>query len=386
MSIHVALHHKTHYKYDRAVTLGPQTVRLRPAPHSRTRILSYSLRVRPEKHFIHWQQDPQSNYLARLVFPEPTNKLEIEVDLVAEMSVFNPFDFFLEPEAERMPFTYAAVLDHELEPFRLRCAATPLFKACHDRILAWLGGRTGDDRPRTIDFLVEVNQRLCRETKYLIRLDPGVQTPEDTLSKASGSCRDSAWLMVQLMRHCGLAARFVSGYLIQLAPDVKALDGPSGTEKDFTDLHAWCEVYLPGAGWVGLDPTSGLMAGEGHIPLAATPDPQSAAPISGAVDECKCDFSFEMGITRVQESPRVTKPYTEEQWQSITKLGHAIDSELVKNDVRLTMGGEPTFVSVDDPDGPEWNFTAVSQKKRILSGELIKRLRKQFAPGSLLHY
>src|SRR5580698_9748983 len=186
MSIHAALHHRTTYNYDRLVTLGPQLVRLRPAPHSRTRILSYSMRARPEKHFINWQQDPQSNYLARLVFPELTKKLEIEVDLVAEMSVFNPFDFFLEPEAERMPFAYAAVLDHELAPFRLQCEATPLFKTFHDGILAWLGARKGDDRPRTIDFLVEVNQRLCRGIKYLIRLEPGVQKPEETLAKASG--------------------------------------------------------------------------------------------------------------------------------------------------------------------------------------------------------
>jgi uncharacterized protein (DUF2126 family)/transglutaminase-like putative cysteine protease len=386
MSIHVALHHRTIYNYDRLVALGPQVARLRPAPHSRTRILSYALRVRPEKHFINWQQDPQSNYLARLVFLEPTNKLEIEVDLVAEMSVFNPFDFFLEPDAERMPFTYAAALDHELEPFRLRCQSTPLFKACHERILAGLAGRKGDDRPRTIDFLVDVNQRLCREIKYLIRLEAGVQTPEETLEKASGSCRDSAWLMVQLLRHCGLAARFVSGYLVQLAADVKALDGPSGTEKDFTDLHAWCEVYLPGAGWIGLDPTSGLMAGEGHIPLAATPDPQNAAPISGAVDECKCELSFEMTVTRLFESPRVTKPYTEEQWAEIEKLGCQVDADLKKHDCRLTMGGEPTFVSISDRDEPEWNTVALGPLKRKLADDLMRRLKSRFTHGALLHY
>jgi len=386
MSIHAALHHRTTYKYDRLVTLGPQVARLRPAPHSRSRILSYSLRVRPEKHFIHWQQDPQSNYLARLVFTEPTDKLEIEVDLVAEMAVFNPFDFFLEPEAERMPFTYAAVLDHELEPFRLRCEATPLFQASLSRILAGLAGRKGDDRPRTIDFLVDVNQRLCREIKYLIRLEPGVQTPEETLTSASGSCRDSSWLLVQLMRHCGLAARFVSGYLVQLTPDVKALDGPSGTEKDFTDLHAWCEVYLPGAGWIGLDPTSGLMAGEGHIPLAATPDPQSAAPISGAVDESKCELSFEMTVKRLFESPRVTKPYTEEQWAEIEKLGNKVDADLIKHDCRLTMGGEPTFVSISDRDDPEWNTVALGPQKRLLADDLMRRLKRRFTKGALLHY
>ncbi len=419
MSIHVALHHRTHYKYDRLVNLGPQVVRLRPAPHARTRILSYSLNVLPKEHFINWQQDPQSNYLARLVFPEKTKEFLVEVDLVAEMAVFNPFDFFLEPDAEKFPFKYDSQLDHELEPFRLRCANTPKFtsylKAAQRELLSGVHtehapvphsevpvsphshGRLpeagqlpaapkDDKRPRTIDFLVGINQMLWKHVKYLIRLEPGVQTPEETLTLGSGSCRDSAWLLCQLLRHFGLASRFVSGYLIQLKADQKSLDGPSGTEVDFTDLHAWTEVYLPGAGWVGLDPTSGLLAGEGHIPLACAPDPTSAAPISGLIDECECEFAHEMKVTRVYESPRVTLPYTDEQWTQIESLGHAIDADLKKGDVRLTMGGEPTFVSVDDPDGAEWNFTAVSQKKRILSGELIKRLRKQFAPGSLLHY
>ena len=398
MSIHVALHHKTHYKYDRLVHLGPQVVRLRPAPHSRTRILSYSLKVTPEKHFLNWVQDPQANYAARLVFEEKTRELCVEVDLVAEMAVFNPFDFFLEPQAEKFPFAYDPALDHELAPFQRKCWLTPAFTkyltAIRRDVLGEVKRRTKQerldvpeqDKPRTIDFLVAVNQRLWKDIKYTIRLEPGVQTPEESLTKLSGSCRDSAWLLCQLFRHCGLASRFVSGYLIQLKPDQKSLDGPSGAEKDFTDLHAWTEVYLPGGGWIGLDPTSGLLAGEGHIPLACTPDPSSAAPISGAVDECKCEFSFEMGVTRVYESPRVTLPYTDEQWKSIESLGHAIDDDLKKGDVRLTMGGEPTFVSIDDPDGPEWNFTAVSPKKRTLSGELIKRLRKKFAPGSLLHY
>jgi uncharacterized protein (DUF2126 family)/transglutaminase-like putative cysteine protease len=384
MSIHVALHHKTHYQYDRLVNLGPQVVRLRPAPHSRTRILSYSLKITPAKHFINWMQDPQSNYAARLVFEKPTREFCVEVDLVAEMAVFNPFDFFLEPEAEQFPFAYDPGLDHELEPFQLKCALTPKFAAYFETVRKEVLG--GKDKIRTIDFLVGVNQRLWKDIKYLIRLEPGVQTAEETLEKMSGSCRDSAWLLCQLLRHSGLAARFVSGYLIQLKADVKSLDGPSGAEKDFTDLHAWTEVYLPGAGWVGLDPTSGLLADEGHIPLACTPDPSSAAPISGAVDESKCEFSFDMTVTRIYESPRVTLPYTDDQWAKIETLGHAIDADLQKGDVRLTMGGEPTFVSLDDPDGPEWNFTAVSEKKRILSGELIKRLRRKFAPGSLLHY
>ena len=395
MSIHVALHHKTHYKYDRLVNLGPQVVRLRPAPHSRTRILSYSLKVTPEKHFINWQQDPQSNYAARLVFEKPTKEFCVEVDLVAEMSVLNPFDFFLEPDAQKFPFTYDPLLEHELAPFQRKCHLTSNFIRYFGDIRRELQAEAKrkaesaapeDQKLATNDFIVAVNQRLWKDIRYTIRMEPGVQTPEETLSLMSGSCRDSAWLLVQIFRHLGIAARFVSGYLIQLKPDVKSLDGPSGAEKDFTDLHAWTEVYLPGAGWIGLDPTSGLLAGEGHIPLACTPDPSSAAPISGGVDECETEFEFDMTVTRVYESPRVTKPYTDEQWAEIKKLGNTIDVDLKKGDVRLTMGGEPTFVSVDDPDGPEWNFTAMSHKKRILSGELIRRLRGKFAPGALLHY
>jgi uncharacterized protein (DUF2126 family)/transglutaminase-like putative cysteine protease len=388
MAIHVALNHKTHYRYDRAVSLGPQVVRLRPAPHCRTRILSYSLRVTPQKHFLNWQQDPQSNFLARLVFSEITCELIIEVDLVAEMAVYNPFDFFLEPSVEHFPFQYDSVLDHELEPFRRQLAPTQKFdqfvQATREELLAPRINKANG--LRTIDFLVELNKKVWRDIRYIIRLEPGVQTPEETLVKGSGSCRDSAWLLCQVLRKLGLSARFVSGYLIQLTPDVKALDGPSGTEHDFTDLHAWCEVYLPGAGWVGLDPTSGLLAGEGHIPLAATPDPQSAAPVTGVVDESKCDFTFAMQVTRIHESPRVTKPYTEEQWREIEVLGHKVDEELTESDCRLTMGGEPTFVSIDDMEGAEWNTVALGPTKRRLADDLLKRLKRTFTKGALLHY
>lgn len=378
MSIHVALHHVTHYRYDRAISLGPQIVRLRPAPHSRTRILSYALKVAPGEHFINWQQDPQGNYLARLVFPEKTRELRVEVDLVAEMAVFNPFDFFLEPYAEQIPFAYTEGERLELAPYLATLPVTP-------RFADYLGGIERAPTP-SVDFLVALNQRLSRDIRYLIRLEPGVQTPEETLEKASGSCRDSAWLLVQLLRHLGLAARFVSGYLIQLTADVKSLDGPSGTEVDFTDLHAWCEVYLPGAGWIGLDPTSGLFAGEGHIPLACSPEPSSAAPISGLVDECECDFSHEMRVERIWEAPRVTRPYSEEQWQAIRELGHQVDADLQAADVRLTMGGEPTFVAVDYPDDAEWNTEALGPNKRRLAAELFHRLRGHYAPQGLVHF
>jgi uncharacterized protein (DUF2126 family) len=378
MSIHVALNHVTHYRYDRAVGLSPQVVRLRPAPHGRTPILSYSLKVEPAQHFINWQQDPFSNHLARLVFPERTTEFKVTVDLVAEMSVYNPFDFFLEPAAENFPFAYDEALRQELAPYLVPEAATP-------RLAARLA--TIDRKPvRTIDFLVGLNQQLQQDIRYLIRMEPGVQTPEQTLRLGAGSCRDTGWLLVQMLRHLGLAARFVSGYLIQLAPDVKALDGPSGTEVDFTDLHAWCEVYLPGAGWIGLDPTSGLLAGEGHIPLACSPQPGSAAPITGAVDECGVEFGHTMKVTRIFESPRVTKPYTDDQWSGITALGRQVDACLVQGDVRLTMGGEPTFVSVDDRDGAEWNTDALGPTKRIRAQDLVQRLRARYGEGGFLHH
>jgi uncharacterized protein (DUF2126 family) len=378
MSIHVALNHVTHYRYDRPVLLAPQIVRLRPAPHARTPILAYSQRVAPAKHFVNWQQDPQSNWLARLVFPERTRELRIEVDLVAEMSVINPFDFFLEPYAEKFPFRYEDWQLAELAPYLARLPASPRFQRYLDAIPR--------EPKETVTFLVDLNLRLSKDVRYLIRLDPGIQTPEETLEAASGSCRDSGWLLVQLLRHLGLAARFVSGYLIQLKPDVKPLEGPAGTDVDFTDLHAWCEAYLPGAGWVGLDPTSGLFAGEGHIPLACTPEPMSAAPVTGFTEPCECDFSHAMKIERVWEAPRVTKPYSETQWAEIERLGLRVDTDLAANDVRLTMGGEPTFVSLDDREGNEWNTEAVGPTKRKLGASLLAKLKARYAPNGLLLY
>jgi len=376
--IKVALHHKTVYQYDRPVTLGPQIIRLRPAPHSRTPVTGYSLRIEPSHHFINWQQDPQGNFLARVAFPHPATAFSLEVDLVAEMTVLNPFDFFLEPHAEFVPFAYDDAQRRELAPFLDVSPAGP-------RLQAFLASLPRA-RAQTMSFLVDLNRRLQQDVRYVIRMEPGVQTSEQTLTLASGSCRDSSWLLVEALRHLGLAARFVSGYLIQLTPDQKPLDGPPGPSADFTDLHAWAEVYLPGAGWVGLDPTSGLLAGEGHIPLAATPSPESAAPVSGMVSPSAVEFHHEMSVSRVHEDPRVTKPYSDEQWDAVLALGDRVDGELEAGDVRLTMGGEPTFVSIDDMDGEEWSTAAMGPAKRQLATTLLGRLRDAFAPGSLLHF
>tara|TARA_R110000868_G_scaffold121034_3_gene321215 strand:- start:128867 stop:132196 length:3330 start_codon:yes stop_codon:yes gene_type:complete len=378
MALKVSIAHKTTYKYDRSINLSPHIFRLRPAPHSRTPIEAYSIKIKPENHFFNWQQDPFGNYLARIVFPEKTDILSVDIEIIADLKTINPFDFFVEEAVENFPFSYSEELKKELLPYLEITEKGPLLKDWLDKI---------DKTPkRSIDFLIGLNSSLYNYLNYTVRMEPGVQTCEQTLGNQLGSCRDFAWLLVQTLRHLGLAARFVSGYLVQLKSDEKSLDGPSGPEEDFTDLHAWAEVYLPGAGWIGLDATSGLLAGEGHIPLACTPSFESAAPVSGFTDPCETEFIFDNSVTRIFESPRVTKPYTEEQWNAIYNLGFKVEEELQEEDVRLTMGGEPTFVSIDDMESEEWNTTADGEHKRKLASALSLRLKDAFAKGGLLHH
>ncbi|MGE2818074.1 DUF2126 domain-containing protein [Mycobacterium heidelbergense] len=393
MSIKVALEHRTSYTFDRLVQVYPHVVRLRPAPHSRTPIEAYSLRVEPAEHFINWQQDVVGNFLARLVFPDPMRRLTITVGLIADLKVINPFDFFIEDWAETWPpggLTYPKPLAEDLEPY-LR----PVDEGDPDAggasgpgelVQAWVRNFSVPDGTRTIDFLVALNRAVNADVAYSLRMEPGVQTPDLTLRTGVGSCRDSAWLLVSILRRFGLAARFVSGYLVQLASDVEALDGPSGPAADFTDLHAWAEVYIPGAGWIGLDPTSGLFAGEGHIPLAATPHPATAAPISGGTAVCTTVLEFSNTVTRVHEDPRVTLPYIDEAWQTICEVGRRVDERLAAADVRLTVGGEPTFVSVDNQTGEEWTTAADGPHKRQRASDLAARLKAAWAPTGLIQH
>jgi uncharacterized protein (DUF2126 family)/transglutaminase-like putative cysteine protease len=378
MALKVVISHKTHYRYDRYISLSPHTIRLRPAPHSRTPIEAYSLKITPENHFINWQQDPFGNYMARVVFPEKVKELGIEVEIIADMITINPFDFFVDDYAKEYPFKYKKELRKELKPY--------LEVMDKGKKLKKFIKKLDLERRSIIDFLVYLNTEINKYLDYTIRLDPGVQTCEVTLGNKLGSCRDYAWLFVQVLRHLGLAARFVSGYLVQLKADVESLDGPNGPESDFTDLHAWTEVYIPGAGWIGLDATSGLFAGEGHIPLACTPHYESAHAIEGFSDKCETEFEYFNTVERIFESPRVTKPYREDQWSEIYNLGFEVDKELETNDVRLSMGGEPTFVSIDDMEGAEWNTAADGPHKRELAEKLSHRLLDSFTNGGMLHY
>jgi len=382
MSIRVALHHRTAYRFDREVALGPHVVRLRPASHSHTRITSYSFAVEPREHFLNWQQDPQGNHIARLVFPRRARELVFTVDLVAELVAVNAFDFFLEPGCETLPFAYESWLATELAAYLVLPPSGPRVESWveswRDRVV------TAGEPLRTIDFLVALNREIASAVRYLIRLEPGVQPPEETLALGSGSCRDSAWLLVAVLRGLGLAARFCSGYLVQLRPDRQPHQAPDGPAADFTDLHAWTEVYLPGAGWVGLDPTSGLLTAEGHIPLACTPDPGSAAPVSGLVDPCETSFDVTMRVDRLAEKPRTTDPFSDEAWDRIDALGRRVDAALAEGDVRLTAGGEPTYVSLDDFESPQWNTDADGPEKRRQAGALARRLLDSLAPGGVL--
>jgi uncharacterized protein (DUF2126 family)/transglutaminase-like putative cysteine protease len=378
MSLDVKLHHRTAYRYEREVSLGPQVIQLRPAPHCKTPIDDYELKLTPADHILHWQFDPLGNHLARVIFPRKTSEFIVDVTLVADMTPINPFAFFLDPGFETFPFQYPVELAHNLEPYRSLERVGPLLQAFLDEI------PTGAQN--TVTFVGDVTARICDRVGYVARLEHGVQSCEQTLDELKGSCRDSAWLLVEVFRSFGLAARFVSGYLIQLASD-EPIDGDtSGPKVDSAALHAWAEVFLPGAGWIGVDPTSGLFTGEGHIPLVCTPSPSQAAPIWGTVEAAKVDFSFSLTAQRLNQAPSLAKPFSEEEWSRVRDVAHAVDRELVERDVRLTMGGEPTFVGIDEAESPQWNVEALGSIKRSCGLVLIRRLRERTAPGGLLHF
>ncbi|MGZ3633133.1 MAG: transglutaminase family protein [Parachlamydiaceae bacterium] len=378
MSIKVSLNHKTHYVFGKDVSLSPHLVRLKPAPHTRIPIEAYSLKITPNNYFINWQQDPFGNHVARLVFKGMTDFLSVEVDLIANLKVINPFDFFVEEYAKNFPFEYPSSLTEELSIYLKKEVKGPLFQT-------WLND-LDKAAITTIDYLSSLNQQVHKAIRYSVRLEPGVQSCEETLRLGTGSCRDMAWLLLQTLRAKGIAARFVSGYLIQLKSSGYLSQDVAELPQDLSDLHAWVEAYLPGAGWIGLDPTAGLFASEGHIPLCCAPEPNGAAPIVGSTSVCDVKFDFSTSVTRLDPNPPLTHadPYSTEEWQEIDSLGKQIDEELREQQITLTFGGEPTFVSMDHQNDEEWSVKAVGEHKFAIANDLIKRLMSRTTTGGLL--
>jgi transglutaminase-like putative cysteine protease len=288
--LRIQLEHDTCYRYDRSVVLSPQRIRLRPAPHNRTELGDYRMQVAPATHRLDWQQDAFGNHIARVLFDGPVTEFAISVALIAVPRPVNPFQFLVDPEAERYPFAYGPLEAEALAPALVTDDAGPRLQA----LIAECGGA----RESSVAFLAELTAHLRSVVAYTHREEAGVLDPEETLRKGEGSCRDSAWLLVQLLRHLGLAARFVSGYQVSVPAE-----GP-----DIGELHAWAEVYLPGAGWVGLDPSTGLFAGEGYIPLAAATRPELAAPVSGTVSACAMTLDHQIRILRLGSADAASAP------------------------------------------------------------------------------
>ena len=373
----VRVHHRTSYIYEEPTTFGPHMVRLRPSTHARARVLAYNLQVSGEPEAFHWQLDPWGNRVARVVFDgeRAARQLDFTVDASFDIQPVNPFDFFVEESFEEAPVAYSERLKAELAPFLAPIELGPQGRALAESL-----------RPsgRIVDSLVEINRSVASTVGYIIRNEPGLQTPSETLDIGTGSCRDSALLLVGLLRHLGLAARFVSGYLVQLTDEGNLPDEAKGVEKDVVDLHAWAEVFLPGAGWVGLDGTSGLFTGEGHIPLAGTADPALAGPIEGTASGPARELDVSMEVVRLGHEARPRRPYTDEQWAGALDLGRRVDRQLAKAGLRLTMGGEPTWTSRLHPREPEWNGDALGESKWQQGLQLADELGRRLADGGVI--
>jgi uncharacterized protein (DUF2126 family) len=376
--VRVLLQHRSRYLYPRPTLLGPHLIRLRPAAHARAKIESYGLRV-TEPGEVRWQQDPAGNFVARASWADSrVPELEVSVELAVDIRPVNPFDFTLDGEADDTPFEYGS-LAFDLRPYLdtsdRAFALGPLCKQFLEEL---------PHKGRTVPLIVEINRRINQRVRYVIREEPGIWTPEETLQQGRGSCRDSAVLLIAALRSRGLAARFASGYLVQLTDEGMLPDQPKGVSRDVVDLHAWAEVFLPGAGWIGLDATSGLLCGEGHIPLACSALPSLAAPIEGTSELRAEEVQFEVRIGRLGHEVRPTAPFTEEGWAALQAAGAKTDAMLRELGVSLTAGGEPTFNSRLHPNRPEWNGEALGTTKWEQGLLLARQLLQRLLPGGLL--
>ena len=305
--------------------------------------------------------------------------LGIEVELAVDVRPVNPFDFFLDDRCAQLPFDYPPESALDLSPFLTQ--GDPALRT--GRRFA----RLLETVPRaglTVPLLVSANQAVNRAVRYVIREEPGIWTPEETLEQGRGSCRDQAVLLMALLRARGLAARFASGYLIQLTDEGMIPDEPRGIGRDVVDLHAWVEVYLPGAGWIGLDPTSGLLCGEGHLPLACVARPALAAPVEGTSDVAAEAVTFEMTVGRLGHEVRPTAPFPDPAWEALLAGGDRADAALTAQGLALTTGGEPTFNAREGPELPEWNGEALGPAKWEAGLRLARELRDRLAPGGVL--
>ena len=372
----VRIQHVSEYTYDVPVHLGPHTIRLTPAPHLASRMLTYNLDIEPAEAKVHWQLDPWANKIARVTFDPDldVHRLRIQVDASFDLVPVNPFDFFVDPRCRELPFEYPDGLDEELAPFLDQSAVDPAASA-------WADGLPFEGS--VVDYLVALNNKANADLGYTIRMEPGIQTPAETLDIGRGSCRDFAVLLVDALRSRGLAARFVSGYLIQLEDEGNIPGLPRGMDHDVLDLHAWAEVYLPGAGWIGLDGTSGLLTTEGHIPLAATVTPSLAAPISGTATGPASNVEFHMEVERVGHQPRPRKPYADDSWERLLQMGDTVDASLQERGVSLTVGGEPTWTSRSNAGDDEWVTEAVGGTKLAQGLRMAHELRQRVDPGAV---
>ena len=365
----LALFHKTLYQYNQAVVLSPHLIRLHPAAHAPCEILNYALTINPSPHFLNWQQDPGGNHIAHIVFPKPVQRLEISVSLQLDFKPINPFNFFLDDYALYYPFQYSAALQSQLIPYLSPPIQTPLFSA-------WLS-EINTSPQRTLDFIISLNQKVHDTIAYTLRHEPGIQTSDETLINKQGSCRDMAVLLMETLRHHHIAARFVSGYLIQLATEKHP--------KNTLALHAWVEAYLPGAGWIGLDSTSGLLTSEDHIPLCCTPEPALAAAIEGTCTPCETEFTVEMTVTPLETNTPATVENHNADWEKVSAVAANIDEQIEALDIRLTSGGEPTFTKIGST-ATEWHTGAMGIEKRETAEKLLYALKDVFAEGGLLHF
>jgi uncharacterized protein (DUF2126 family)/transglutaminase-like putative cysteine protease len=376
--LRILLQHRSTYRYPVPAALGPHTIRLRPAAHARAAIEHYALKL-PDGAAVRWQQDPVGNHIAHVSFAKGIRlpALEVLVELALDIRPVNPFDFFIDERCETVPFAYPPELARDLVPFLDRTdpelATGRRFTALLESLPA--GGPT-------VDFVVEVNRRVNQALRYVIREEPGIWTPEETLTQGRGSCRDQALLLVALLRARGVAARFASGYLVQLADEGMLPDQPRGVGRDVADLHAWTEVFLPGGGWIGLDPTSGLLCGEGHIPLAAVARPALGAPLEGTSDQPATDITFSLSVSRLGHEVRPTAPFSEAAWEALLAGADRADAALAAADLELTSGGEPTFNAREHAEAPEWNGEALGPTKWIAGLALARELRRRLAPGA----